>query len=77
MAYVNVCVLRCLKEELAWDIDKWLQVISKNVNYNSYTFKKLKKKIVLNLTKILAIPFQLCLNTSEYNFVSSYNLWCE
>ena len=26
---------------------------------------------------ILAIPFQLCLNTTKCNFVSRYNLWCE
>ena len=26
--YVNLCVLRHLKEELAWAIDKWLWVIS-------------------------------------------------
>ena len=28
MAYVNIRVLRLLKEELAWVINKWLQVIS-------------------------------------------------
>ena len=28
MAYIDICVLRCLKEKLAWAIDKWLQVIS-------------------------------------------------
>ena len=28
MVDVNVCVLGCLKEELAWAADKWLQVIS-------------------------------------------------
>ena len=28
MVYVNIHILRNLKEELAWAIDKWLQVIS-------------------------------------------------
>ena len=28
VAYVNECVLRHLKKELAWVIDKWLQNIS-------------------------------------------------
>ena len=27
MAYVNVRILRCLKEELNWAIDKWLRLI--------------------------------------------------
>ena len=27
VAYMGGCVLRCLKQELAWAIDKWLQVI--------------------------------------------------
>ena len=27
VAYVNVCVLRRLKEELGWVIDKWLWLI--------------------------------------------------
>ena len=29
MTYVNVCVSRRLKEEMAWVIDKWLWVIDK------------------------------------------------
>ena len=28
VVYINVHVLRCLKEELAWSIDKWLLVIN-------------------------------------------------
>ena len=39
---MDVHVSRLLKEELAWGIDKWLQVVS------SYTTKKLKNKAVLN-----------------------------
>ena len=27
VAYVNVHVSRCLKEELSWAIDKWLRLI--------------------------------------------------
>ena len=43
--YMNVHVMGCLKEELAWAIDKWLWVISNtNVIKNSYTTKKLKNK---------------------------------
>ena len=37
---MNVRILRHLKEELGWTIDKWLQVIS-----NSYTTKKLKNNL--------------------------------
>ena len=28
MAYVNIHILKWLKEELAWAIDKWLRVIN-------------------------------------------------
>ena len=28
MAYVKVCISKCLKEELAWAIDKQLRVIN-------------------------------------------------
>ena len=38
---------RCLREELALAIDKWLLVISNiNVIQNSYTIQKLKKKAI-------------------------------
>ena len=47
MTYVNVRILRHLEEELAWAIDKWLQVISNT--YVSYTTKNLKNIAVLNL----------------------------
>ena len=42
-------VSRHLKEELAWAIDKGLQVISIKYYLNSYITKKLKNKAVLNL----------------------------
>ena len=35
VVYVNVCVLRCLKEELAWVIDKWLWVISNKMLFKT------------------------------------------
>ena len=35
MAYVNVYILRHLKEKLAWAIDKWLQVISDTVLFKT------------------------------------------
>ena len=28
MAYMSICASRCLKQELAWAIDKWIQVVS-------------------------------------------------
>ena len=43
--YVDIRVLRSLKEELAWAIDKWLWI---NECY-SYIVKKLKNEDVLNL----------------------------
>ena len=47
MAYVNAHVSRCLKEELAWVIDKWLRVTSNTiVTKDSYTTKNLKNKLL-------------------------------
>ena len=46
VAYVNVCILRHLKEELAWVIDKWFRVIT---NKMSVIPLRLKNKAVLNL----------------------------
>ena len=48
MAYVNVCISRCLKEELAWAIEKWLLVVSNKMIFKTVirTTKKLKKKAV-------------------------------
>ena len=40
VTYVNICILKNLKEELAWAIDKWLW--DTNVIKNSYTTKNLK-----------------------------------
>ena len=31
VAYVNIRILRHLKEELAWAIDRWLQIISNKI----------------------------------------------
>ena len=59
MAYVKLHVSRCLKEELAWAIDKRLRFISNKMLFitviplrkNSYTSitKELMNKAVLNL----------------------------
>ena len=35
VAYVNICILRHLKEELTWAIDKPLQVISNKVVFKT------------------------------------------
>ena len=35
VAYVNVCILRRLKEELAWVIDKRLRVISNKMLFKT------------------------------------------
>ena len=35
MAYMNIHVSRHLKEELAWAIDKWLQVISNKMLFKT------------------------------------------
>ena len=47
---MNIHVLMHL-EEMAWDIDQWLRIISNNYNVisNSYTAKELKNKAALNL----------------------------
>ena len=47
VAYMNVCILSYLKEELAWVIDKQLWVVSNKMLFK--TSKKLKKKAILNL----------------------------
>ena len=44
VAYMNICISKCLKEELAWAIDKWLRVISYS---KKFTTKKLQNKAVL------------------------------
>ena len=46
MAYVNVCISRGLKEELAWVIDKCLLVVSNKMIFKTVirTTTKLKKK---------------------------------
>ena len=53
VAYMNVCILRHLKEELAWVLDKWLQLISNKMLFKTViaTTKKLKNKAALNLKR--------------------------
>ena len=46
LSYKGGCGIhkRCLKEKMAWAIDKWLQIISNaNVIKNNYTTKNLKE----------------------------------
>ena len=35
VAYVNVCKLKHVREEVAWSIDKWLHVISNEVLFKT------------------------------------------
>ena len=42
--WVGVHVSRRLKEELTWDIDKWLWVISNKMLFKTVTTEKLKNK---------------------------------
>ena len=54
VAYMGRCVLRCLKQELAWGTDKWLQVIkNKMLLKYCYTTKKVKKKAILSSNNIV------------------------
>ena len=46
VAYVNVCVSRRLKEEVAWAMINVLGLLVIKCCLNSYTTKKLKKKAV-------------------------------
>ena len=52
MAYVGMHISRCLKEELAWAIDKQLRFIS---YLNSYTTMKLNYKAVLSLNNMYVL----------------------
>ena len=50
VAFVNVHISRCLKQELSWAIDKWLWLIINTLLFkNSYTTKNLKNKTIFNL----------------------------
>ena len=40
---MNVCILRHLKEELAWVIDKWLQIISNKILFKTVMPLKTKE----------------------------------
>ena len=57
VVHVNVHVLRHLKEELAWAIDKRIWVTSNKMLFTTVirTTNKLKNKIILDLT-------QYCMN---------------
>ena len=47
MAYMNVRVLRRLKEELAWLIDKWLRGISNKVIVKSHY-----EEVIIVITRV-------------------------
>ena len=49
MAYVNVRILRRLKEELAWAIDKQPWLIIKTMLFKAVIPLNLKNKAILNL----------------------------
>ena len=51
MAYVNVRVLRCLKEELAWVIDKWLWVISNKMLFKTVVPLRKRANMILIFKK--------------------------
>ena len=44
---MNACISKCIKEELAWGIDKQLQVISNKMLFKvvRYTTKKIKNNV--------------------------------
>ena len=44
MAYVNIRILRNLKEELVWAKAKQFQLISNRTSFKSHTTKNLKKR---------------------------------
>ena len=42
MVYVNVCILKRLKEELAWAIDKRLRVVSNKILFKTIILQRIK-----------------------------------
>ena len=63
MVYVNVCVLRHFKQELAWTIDKWLQVIS---GLKQLYHQETKNKSVLNYNNIVCTAMWPLVTQSNY-----------
>ena len=59
VTYMNICVSRCLKEELSWAIDKWLRLIINTVLFITviYITKNLKNKTVFNLKLLYALLY--------------------
>ena len=51
MAYVNIRISKRLKEELAWDIDKWLWVISNKMLFKTVIPLKTKEQSHFNFKK--------------------------
>ena len=48
---MNVHVLRCLKEELAWVIDKWLWVISNKMLFKTVVPLRKRANVILIFKK--------------------------
>ena len=46
MAYVNICVLRHLKEELVWTIDILFQVTSNKILFKTVIYTTTKSKVI-------------------------------
>ena len=68
--YMGICVLRCLKGELAWATHKRLQIIS---NIMCYATMKLKNRAVSSLNNIVCVPVQSLVTYSNC-FVIFYRL---
>ena len=65
---VSIHILRHLKEEPAWVIDKWLQVISFKVSYTTKNKAIFKFKPILYALLCLCGP-QLCILINAYEEV--------
>ena len=57
MAYINKCVSKHSKEELAWAIDKYLRVIS-----NKMSVIPLKNTALNNIVCVAMWPLVMCFN---------------
>ena len=66
VAYFGVCVLRLLKEEVSWAIDKWLWVICNLCCLKQlYHYKELKNKTVDNFENIVCVSVWFLLTHSD------------
>ena len=57
VVYVNICMSKRLKEELAWAVDKWLQVVSNKMLFKTVIPKeKSHFKFKITLYTLLCDP---------------------